>query len=114
MADFFAPMSDIQSDVMKPIDPLLQIEDGYQQGPYQVGLGRFGGFDVDMQNDLGDQTLGAAPVDPLIASDVGTAVVHMFDAAHQFESPALNGMSLGGVSDVMDVFNVARFLFEGR
>lgn len=111
MADFFAPMSDIQSDVMKPIDPLLLIEDGYQRGGYEVGLGS---FDIDMLSDMGDHHLGMAPVDPMIPSDIGTPAVHIFDSAHSFTSPALNGMSLGGISDVMDVFSVVRFLAEGR
>lgn len=104
MADFFAPLSDIQSDIMQPIDPLLLTEDGYQRGAYEVGLGS---FDTDMMDDMGPQTLGAAPVDPLIPSDIETPVTHMFDAAHQTQG-------LGGVSDAMDIFNVARFLFEGR
>lgn len=106
MAEFFAPMSDIQSDVMRPIDPLLLVEDGYQRGAYQVGLGA---FDVGMDRE--GQGLGIAPTDPLIPPDIGTPVVHIFDTAHQY--PARMD-SLGAVSDVMDVFNVARFLFEGR
>lgn len=106
MPEFFAPMPDIQSDVMRPIDPLLMIEDGYQQGGYAVGLGS---FDIDMLSDQGDRNLGVAPVDPMIPSDIGTPAVHIFDPAHSFTSPALNGLS-----DVMDVFSMARFLTEGR
>lgn len=112
MADFFAPMSDIQSDVMRPIDPLLLTEDGYQRGAYQVGLGS---FDVDMQYDMGDHTLGAAPVDPMWPGDVFTPTSDIYGGGgHQFASPALNGMSLGGISDMLDVFGVVRFLTEGR
>lgn len=97
-ADFFAPMSDIQSDIMQPIDPLLLTEDGYQRGAYQVGIG---GFDVDMQ---GDHTLGAAPVDPMYPSDIFTPVMDIYGG----------GGHLGGLPEMMDVFSVARFLFEGR
>ena len=101
MADFFAPMSDIQSDVMQPIDPLLLTEDGYQRGAYQVGLGS---FDVDMQSDTGDHTLGAAPVDPMYPGDIFTPVMDIYGG----------GGHLGGLPEMMDVFSVARFLFEGR
>ena len=101
MAEFFAPMSDIQSDIMQRIDPLLLTEDGYQRGAYEVGLG---GLDVDMQDDMGDHTLGAAPVDPMYPGDIFTPVMDIYGG----------GGHLGGVSDAMDIFNVARFLFEGR
>lgn len=115
MADFFAPMSDIQSDIMRPIDPLLLIEDGYQRGVYQIGLGAFdismdregqglGSFDVDMLSDQGDHHLGAAPVDPMYPGDIFTPVMNIYGG----------GGHLGGVPEMMDVFNVARFLFEGR
>lgn len=86
MSAFFAPTADQTSDIMQPIDPLLTMQRGYGRG------------------------IGAAPVDPLIPQDIGTPVVHMFDTAHQFPEPT----QLGAVSDVMDVFNVARFLFEDR
>ena len=110
MADFFAPMSDIQSDVMRPIDPLLLTEDGYQRGGYEVGLGS---FDIGMDRE--GQGLGAAPVDPMVPGDIFTPVADIYGGGgHQFASPALNGMSLGGISDVLDVFSVVRFLTEGR
>lgn len=117
MADFFAPMSDIQTDVMRPIDPLLLVEDGFFTRPYQVGLGSFdvdttlGGFDVSMMSDMGALSLNGAPTDPLIPGDVFTPTEHLFDptGGHQPTAPRL-----GGFSDAMDVFNVARFLFEGR
>lgn len=112
MADFFAPMSDIQSDVMRPIDPLLLTEDGYQRGRYEVGLGS---FDVDMLSDQGDHHLGAAPVDAMFRGDVFTPTMDIYGGrGSQFASPALNGMQMHGVPEVLDVFNVARFLFEGR
>lgn len=85
MSRFFAPMTDQTSDIMQPIDPLFTMERGYGRG------------------------LGAAPIDPLIPQDIGTPVVHMFDTAHQYPSGSLQ---LHGVSEVMDVFNMARFLFE--
>ena len=107
MADFFAPMSDIQSDVMKPIDPLLLVEDGFFTRPYEVGLGS---FDVDMMSDEGSQTLGAAPMDPMIPSDVFTPTDHIYDPTGGHRPTP----RLGGFSDAMDVFNVARFIFEGR
>lgn len=101
MADFFAPMSDIQSDIMRPIDPLLLVEGGYQRGGYEVGLGS---FDVDMFSDQGPLTLGAAPIDPMVPSDIFTPVVDIYGG----------GGHLGGLPEMMDVFSVARFLFEGR
>jgi len=107
MADFFAPMSDIQGDVMRPIDPLLLVEDGYQRGAYQVGLGL---FDVDMMGDMGPQTLGIAPIDPMYPSDVFTPTENIFGHGTGHQASA----RLGGFTDAMDVFNMARFLFEGR
>ncbi len=120
-------MSDIQSDVMRPIDPLLLVEDGYQRGAYEVGLGSFdldmlddfgdnvlGGFngiDIDMWQDMGSvTTLGASPTDPLFPSDVFTPTQNIFGpgTGHQAST------RLGGFSDAMDVLSVARFIFEGR
>lgn len=71
--DYFSPMPDQQSDIMRPVNPLL----------------------------------GAAPVDPMIPQDIGTPVVHLFDTAHQFPS-----QGLGGLPEMLDVFNAARFLFD--
>lgn len=85
MADFFAPMSDIQSDVMRPIDPLLLVEDGYAARPYQVGL-------------------GAAPTDALFPSDAFTPVENIY-------GPPGHEAALGGLPDMLDVFNAAKFLF---
>lgn len=51
--------------------------------------------------------LGSAPVDPMIPQDIGTPVVHLFDTAHQF-----SGQGLGGLPEMLDVFNAARFLFD--
>lgn len=110
-AEFFAPLPDTWSDVMQPVDPLLMVEDGYQSGPYAVGLGQVGSFDVDMQDDQGDHTLGAfaaAPMDPLYPSDIDTPVVHIYDKGHT--APP----GLGGLPEMMDVFQAARFLFEGQ
>lgn len=85
---FFEPTFDQESDIMRPIDPML---------PDSLG------------------GLSVAPVDPMFPGDIGTPVVDIFGGGgHQFASPALNGQSLGGISDVMDVFSVVRFLAEGQ
>lgn len=87
MDNYFSPEPDQTSDIMAPVNPMLN-----HTGPL-----RLGGF-------------GIAPTDPMFPSDVGTPVVDIFGGGgHQFASPALNG-----ISDVMDVFSVVRFLAEGR
>lgn len=91
MHPFFAPAPDQDTDILRPIHPMLE-----PVGPFQ--LGRF----------------ASAPVDPMIPSFIGTPVVDIFAGhAHQFATPALNGMHLGGISDVMDVFAVVKFLADG-
>lgn len=105
-AEFFAPLPDTWSDVMQPVDPLLMVEDGYQSGPYAVGLGQVGSFEVGMEFE--GQGLGVAPTDPLYPSDIDTPVVHIYDKGHS-ASPGL-----GGLPEMMDVFQAARFLFEGQ
>jgi hypothetical protein len=87
MPDFFAPMPDMASPVMRPIDPLLLVEDGYATRPYEIGLGR----------------LASAPVDPLIPSDVFTPTAHLFPPPRQ---------GVNGLPEMLEVFNTARFLFE--
>lgn len=84
---FFAPAPDQDLDILRPIDPMLD-----RTGPPRLG------------------EFGIAPIDPMFPSDVGTPVVDIFNGGgHQFASPALNG-----ISDVLDVFSVVRFLAEGR
>ncbi len=88
MPDFFAPMPDMASPVMRPIDPLLLVENGYAKRPYGIGLGM----------------LASAPVDPLIPSDVFTPTTHLVPP------PPRQGVS--GLPEMLEVFNMARFLFE--
>jgi hypothetical protein len=85
---FFLPSPDMESDVMRPIDPLLMVEDGYGARPQAYGL-------------------GIAPVDPMFPSDVFTPTMNIYGpgTGHQ-ASPRLNGLP-----DMLDVFNAARFLF---
>ena len=91
MSQFFAPMADQETAIMQPVDPLLMLERGY------------------------GRPLGAAPVDAMFRGDVFTPTSEIYgDGGSQFASPALNGMRMHGVPEVLDVFNVARFLFEGR
>lgn len=91
MPDFFAPMPDMASPVMRPVDPLLLVEDGYAKRPYGIGLGM----------------LASAPVDPLIPSDVFTPTAHLFPPPPQ---PTRHGVN--GLPEMLEVFNAARFLFE--
>ena len=86
---FFLPSPDMESDVMRPIDPLLMVEDGYGRTPQPFGL-------------------GIAPVDPMYPSDIFTPTVDIFAPGSHGASPAL-----GGLPEMLDVFNAARFLFEG-
>jgi hypothetical protein len=91
MSLYFAPMSDQSSAIMAPIDPLLMIERGY------------------------GRPLAAAPVDPMYRGDLYTPTMDIYGSGGaQFASPALNGFQMGGFSDVMDVFNVVRFLADGQ
>jgi hypothetical protein len=91
MSLYFAPMSDQSSAIMAPIDPLLMLERGF------------------------GRPLGAAPVDAMFRGDVFTPTSEIYgDGGSQFASPALNGFQMGGISDVMDVFNVVRFLADGQ
>lgn len=87
MPDFFAPMPDMASPVMRPVDPLLLVEDGYAKRPYGIGLGM----------------LASAPVDPMIPSDV-------FTPTTQLVPPPRQGVN--GLPEMLEVFNTARFLFE--
>jgi len=89
MSLFFAPMSDQTTAIMAPIDPLLMIERGY------------------------GRPLAAAPVDRMYRGDYYTPTVDIYGGGGaQFASPALNGFQMGGFSEVMDVFNVVRFLAD--
>jgi hypothetical protein len=87
MNPFFLPSPDMESDVMRPINPLLMVEDGYGARPHAYGL-------------------GIAPVDPMFPSDVFTPTTGIYGPFGRPASPAL-----GGVPEMMDVFNAARFLF---
>jgi len=91
MSLFFAPMSDQTTAIMAPVDPLLMIERGY------------------------GRPLAAAPVDPMYRGDYYTPTVDIYGGGGaQFASPALNGFQMGGLPEMLDVFNAARFLFEER
>lgn len=72
---------------MRPIDPLLMLEDGYGARPRSMGL-------------------GIAPVDPMFPSDVFTPTTSIFGPQGHPASPRLSG-----VPEMLDVFNAARFLF---
>jgi hypothetical protein len=87
---FFLPSPDMESDVMRPIDPLLLMEDGYGRAPQLF-------------------TLGVAPVDPMYPGDVFTPTTGIYGPFGHPASPALNGLP-----EMLDVFNAARFLFEER
>lgn len=88
---YFAPLPDTESSIMRPIDPLLSIEDGYGSRPGTFGV-----------------NLGIAPVDPMFPSDIFTPTVDIFAPGSHGAAPAL-----GGLPEMLDVFNAARFLFEG-